>query len=803
MDLYVNDQKVKLESTLEPNFSLAFQDTYNPSSVKSSYSKTVVIPVTKDNVIHDGDKFRIVDNSRILQQGYLRVDELVSEGLEKYYNVTLYGQLGDFFSNLNTGSLADLYYGWQDTPEIESRYLTEFSNQFVYDSWKDSSSKIVPVPCVSTNKQFDYKKTVIEDKLFRVPSGYSLLDGKYSIVETEESTPWLRQNFQTDLMPVGLKYSEIIKAVCNPVNNGGYTVNLDPTWFTTTNPYYEQLYVLFEQPTVDYSSISAGLDSFSLGNKITLDKVGSVTQVVKPLSGNAVWSLGNTNNLVTTKTILSNKVKITAKPKIQITSEVYNEPGQISSLMFGVQVNLKVTNTDTLEYRSIPVYWHPGLQVRFSASLQGFELPEKSVELSIPASWTSIQISYDFVAVQDNVYEFGLFVQPLLQDLPVQSVKLLFPGQSDKITLDTSYVDVDTTQYEYSRYTKQDLLGSSDTPLDYLLGYCKMFNLRFYQHPGSKTLDILTWSNYLRQSDSLEISDWIDYSSYKKTSKITDARDLHFGVTADENTTVQEWLKSNSSIFDLTVPVDSLNDSTQEYFSSKLRLGSRATLSGYYNVRPVNNLAYYGFDSADEYKISYLDSTGSLATTSQSLAREVGNLDYTILELSKIKNTLVLRAGTSVSNFGGETGKYPIAISRTSRLMVSYASKPCFVGGFDLDATEGSTDTILGCPVIYTYQIPTFDIVSNTQDSGVSLSFSTISYKSLNVSSTVFDQCFRTMLDQIYSRPLQVTTLVSWKAYPSLNRLYYFDHNYWMISSIADYNFTSTPVETVFTRIIL
>lgn len=800
MDLYINDRCIKLETTLEPNFNLAFQDTYNPSSVKSSYSKTVVIPMTKDNVIHDGDKFKIVDNSRILQQGYLRVDNITTEGLKKYHNVTLYGQLGDFFSNLNTGSLADLYYGWQDTPEIESRYLTEFSNQFVYDSWKDSSSKVVLIPCVSTNKQFDYKKTVIEDKLWTVPTGYSLLDGKCSIVETEESTPWLRQNFQTDIMPVGLKYSEIIKAICKPENNGGYTVNLDPTWFTTTNPYYDKLYVLFEQPTVDYSSISAGLDSFDLGDTITLDKVGSVTRVVKPTSGNAVWSLGNTNNLITSKTILSNKVKITAKPRLESLNPASTIPELANVLVQPVRLSVKATNAETLEYRELTLEWSTGTEASYSQG--SYTLPEKNADLLVPNTWSNIQISYTFTAVQNSV-NTDIYLRSYYSYIPTQSVKLIFPGAKDKITLDTSYVDVDTTQYEYNQYTKKDLFGASDTPLEYLLGYTKMFNLRFYQHPGSKTIDILTWQNYLKTADPLEISDWIDYSDYQKTSKITDAKSLHFQVEADENTTVQEWLKSNSSIFDLTVPVDNLNDSTQEYFSTKLRLGSRATLSGYYNVRPVNNLAYYGFDSADAYKVSYLNSTGSLTTQDQSLTREVGNLDYTILELSKVKNTLVLRAGSTVNNFGDNAGRYPIAISRTSRLMVSYASKPCFVGGFDLDATEGSTDTILGCPITYTYQIPTFDIVSNVQDSGVSLSYSTISYKSLNVSTTIFDQCFRDMIDKIYTKPLQVTTKVTWKAYPSLNRLYYFDKNYWMISSIEDYNFTSTPVETVFTRILV
>ena len=795
MELFIDNHQVDLENLLQPNFNYAFLDTYNPSSVKSSYSKTIKIPKSKSNLVKPRGDFEIRDNGRVLQKGYYVLDSETQEKTKAYYEITLYGQLGDFFYHLSSGSLADLYYGWKGSRDVEDRYRIEWSNDYVYYSWnrpRDSfEANLVPIPCVTENKNFDYKKTVIEDKLFKVPSDYSLIDGKYSLVETEASTTWLRQNFQTDMMPLGLRYSEIIKACTRPENNGGYTVNLDPSFFNDNNPYWKDLFVLFEQPAQDYGNITEDYSSFNLGSQVESGPSSfSKTVQVTPTANSEVWSVDG-NSLVTTKSIISNKLHAKFKPRLkpQGTRTTADRTGFTTDLTF------RVTNEDG-EYREITLTWNALTKLTYVQGL--YEYPSGEIDLTIPRDWTNIRISYTMSTRVPNPSQL-LVVQSLQSYIPSFKVTMLYPGLSDKLTLSTSYIDLNAVQYEYSQYTKKDLLGSSDTPLDYLLSFSKMFNLRFYQHPGSKIIDILSWDNWF--TDKVDIQDWIDYSNYQAIPKVSDSKELHFGIEPDENTTVEEYLKVNSSVFDRTVPINPDSTSTEEYLDTNLKLGSRASLTGYYSVRPVNNLAYYGFDSPDSYKVGYLQDD-ELKTVDQNLARQFGSQRYTVLELSEVKNTIVLRCGTSVNNYGGESGKYPIAISRTSRLMVQYAGKPCFVGGFDLGASEGSTDVILSCPIKYTYQIPCFDVVSNTQGSGVSLSFSNVHYRSLNVSSNLFDTRFRLMLDQIYSRPLQVKTKVHWKAMPQLRQLYYFNNTFWMISEVSNYNYTDAPADTVFTRVL-
>ena len=798
MELFIDNYQVDLEDLLQPNFNYAFLDTYNPSSVKSSYSKTIKIPKSKSNLVKSRGDFEIRDNGRVLQKGYYVLDSETQEKTKAYYEITLYGQLGDFFYHLSSGSLADLYYGWKGSRDIEDRYKIEWSNDYVYYSWnrpRDSfEANLIPIPCVTENKNFDYKKTVIEDKLFKVPSSSSLIDGKYSIVETEDSTTWLRQNFQTDIMPLGLRYSEIIKACTRPENNGGYTVNLDPSFFNDKNPYWKDLFVLFEQPAQDYGNVTEDYGNFSLGNQTEYSGSGNFTTQVIPTANSEVWNISG-NNLVATKPIITNKLKVSFTPRFKPTQEGWTNY-LINITRYDTTITFRVTNSNG-EYRESSLEWGSGTELIASGGYLVY--PKKELSIELPRTWSNLSIRYT-ISISKRPTISGIILNDFtVGDTTVGNV--VIPSQSDKLTLSTSYVDVNTTQYEYSQYTKKDLLGSSDTPLDYLLSFSKMFNLRFYQHPGSKIIDILSWDNWF--TDKVDIQDWIDYSNYQSIPKVSDSKELHFGIEPDKNTTVEEYLKVNSSVFDRTVPINPDSTSTEEYLDTNLKLGSRANLTGYYSVRPFNNLAYYGFDSPDSYKVSYLQSgSDELKAVDQNLARQFDNQRYTVLELSEVKNTIVLRCGTSVNNYGGESGKYPIAISRTSRLMVQYAGKPCFVGGFDLGAGEGSTDVILGCPIKYTYQIPCFDVVSNTQGSGVSLSFSNVHYRSLNVSSNLFDTRFRLMLDQIYSRPLQVKTKVHWKAMPQLRQLYYFNNTFWMISEVSNYNYTDAPADTVFTRVL-
>lgn len=145
IELWLNNNKVDVDDNIDISITYKSTDLSNPTAVKSSFSKSVVLKGTKTNneifgniykldrslldngtlygVSYDAKKrvdFVLYENSDILEKGYFSLDSIKVKNGVVEYSITLYGQLGDFFYNLSTNddgetkTLADLYYGFSN-----------------------------------------------------------------------------------------------------------------------------------------------------------------------------------------------------------------------------------------------------------------------------------------------------------------------------------------------------------------------------------------------------------------------------------------------------------------------------------------------------------------------------------------------------------------------------------------------------------------------------------------------------------------------------------------------------------------
>ena len=142
ISLYINDTLADLGDDSFILMNYAFDDLSNPAVVKNSYSHQVALPGTPNNVAIFGGinhSTRIVgdgsDGSGIsfdpmlkapfviynelncaVQSGYVRLDQVVGEGSDVSFKVTLFGGLGSLFYGLDTKAdgtrmtLGDLVY---------------------------------------------------------------------------------------------------------------------------------------------------------------------------------------------------------------------------------------------------------------------------------------------------------------------------------------------------------------------------------------------------------------------------------------------------------------------------------------------------------------------------------------------------------------------------------------------------------------------------------------------------------------------------------------------------------------------
>lgn len=381
-ELFLDGIKVDLQEELTQTVDTQFLDSYQPEALIGAHSKTVTLPGTaKNNTIFANQKERyeaiVWENGSRVLYGYATLDKVKKVNQETYYDVTLYTMLGEFFSNLKgtdrePKDLADLYYGFSGfNPSSETRdavvlTLDEF---FAHNSWIGSGSATEPTTVESTFtvvpgnfdlKNFNNEKLLFNEtragiKFFKTGSDdgsgsyFTSGSNNFVLVGMEENTPYAMMNIPIYNMPMGVRYRKVIEACCKPVNNGGYTVNLDPDWFNNNNPYWTEMFIMFRQlaQDFDFSQIDAEGNSFTYPSAV-VDSGSSGTYQISASADMVPWTAIN-GNLSSTSII--NKVEGTFKykPKFRIGGVGNVQVGFITEDAYGINGTVNAN-------------WTPGVQ---------------------------------------------------------------------------------------------------------------------------------------------------------------------------------------------------------------------------------------------------------------------------------------------------------------------------------------------------------------------------------------------------------------------------------------------------------
>lgn len=885
MKLYINDKEAFFSTDFDANMTFKFVDTYNPAAIKTSYSKTISLPDCRENAeIFGSFKVKYLfdlfnDDGRVIEKGYCTLDRVKTVGNVKSYEVTLYGGLGDFFYNLkgddsNPKTLADLY--WGDITNLdprgeEERTLMVWGPDYAYGSWMNTEGNPIydtfrAVPCIYNDGILERTKTIIPavaNGIFPSASAsgsaFQSRDGsKVLLVEADENTCYAKQDFRADLMPLGIKYKSIIETCCKPVNNGGYTVNLDPDFFNASNPYWTNMFLLKTLPTLeyDYATKTGELSDFTgsivgIGNYQEPSNT-SVSTSLRTTVATEPWQIsGDGISLIPGLSVVEGRVYCNIQPFIQIDGDDFPTfpPGatvrinlEKTYLTFEgtIQVNLYVTNQDTNETRRL-------LGVGYNSSVQASILHDETQSVKdlyllaplygvtyLPTGWTNVRFSISIGNTRPTSgytlhYEIAYGPnQPIWRtidlagDLKVPSRKtymspnlLALKAQAEAqgriwslylpdsyLTLKTDYSS-DLSAFEPLAFTKRDLLQTTKTPFEYLTWFTKMFNLRFYLEPGTKRVSILTADNFIKQLEPYNIQDKICYDrEYSKSRKIIDEGFLKFNLTPNENATVNKYYENrDKDLLDYIYPITIIEGKGQkEYLSSGLKVGSKGRLRSALNLRQTGSLNYYGFNQGSPYVVTYV--SGSIVDPRQEYITEDISLNYVqesqrydFLNLDKdLNDTVVMYSGLKDTPFAGS----PAVISLTSVDMVRLAGEPCYIGGF-ASGVQGGQSNFLGATYRYTYKIPHYGLVPSLTNYDNGLSYSNVDFESLIVTGNIYDKYLKDFIEKVYSDPLVVECYVRLNS-PELRRLYWFDNNYWILVEISNYNYRDEPVKCKFVR---
>lgn len=354
LKLYINDRLV--EFTQDPQVLYTYQttDMSNPTAVKNSFSKTITIDGTPNNndifghywnleryLLNGGEggayfnsskkvPFQLYMGSDLYEEGYCKLDNIHKEGSTIKYDISLYGGLGDFFYCLSASDsgdkkkLSDLTYlpgGGTDefdfTANIESvNTAWGVLRGTVNPNFENNKKWKVINFCPAYNgKPSDFNA----DKIIINSSGTTLQygaknadDDKWYYMKNrwtvatlpEEMTEWDVRDLRSYLQRPVIKMSSIIEACCNPDNNGGYEVELDPDFFTDDNPYWSKTFLTLPLiQNLEYSSDEQILEGATLS---TASTTGEATGLMyQPLRFDLGQINSNVNNITLKCNILT------------------------------------------------------------------------------------------------------------------------------------------------------------------------------------------------------------------------------------------------------------------------------------------------------------------------------------------------------------------------------------------------------------------------------------------------------------------------------------------------------------------
>lgn len=345
LKLYINDRLV--EFTQDPNVLYTYQttDMSNPTAVKNSFSKTITIDGTPNNndifghywsleryLLNGGEggayfnsskkvPFQLFMGSDLYEEGYCKLDNIHKEGSTIKYDISLYGGLGDFFYCLSASDsgdkkkLSDLVYtegGGSDEFDFTANIET------VHDAWSalenGTAGKWQTINfCPAYNgkpSDFDSGKIILNTSGTTIQYGAKNADddkwyytkNRWTVATLpEEMTEWDVRDLRSYLQRPCIKMSSIIEACCDPDNNGGYEVDLDPDFFTQDNDYWSKTWLTLPMiQNLEYSTDEQILDGATLSTGATTGEANGL--MYQPLR----FDLGEINANVSNVTVKCN-----------------------------------------------------------------------------------------------------------------------------------------------------------------------------------------------------------------------------------------------------------------------------------------------------------------------------------------------------------------------------------------------------------------------------------------------------------------------------------------------------------------
>lgn len=876
--LYIGGIRADLDASITIPFTFQTTEAEMPTSVKNSFSKTVVLQGTDTNrllfaslwrldslVLNTGSGigvnfnpmkrvgFELFVDEMVVERGYCQLLAINRKGKDYTFSVSLFGGLGEFFYNLQTDSdgerrtLADLDFG--------SDLSFKINKTNVQGVWDDILADNLPtigfVPMANgTPQNMDGDKMLIKGgglPTSVVDGGdtYTQKDGYLLAKMNRKYTEWEIGDLRSYLQRPALRLKDFVAACCNPVNNGGWTVNLDPDFFDSANPYYEKTYILLPQLNVseetedicDDGTITATSDYPTTVTRTTSLQLNSACMTIvsdevdmSATAANAYLKLSlpvqlaltgqaNVGNLYMTNRVSGH----TENKAVCMMAAAWDDDGNLIAVSPRYVFTSKSHRNEVGDLQAPPApYATSDAQVagyfEYSGGEYKFRLDEYNSNIfpitidKIPRPSSSLKrVRIDFYLQMSsqgiptlNKYRRGYNID----NVPVNNTQF----QARILSNSNNYLYlVEPTQYATDSWVYQnDLLASLETtPLELLLSITKRFGLMWVQDNQANTVSLYRRENYYTGEIS-DIHERIDYSKGVKVTPVAAKSNNYILADEDKETTLS---MAYTSIYGreygevrLKVGYDFGADKVEMMEKCKLTEVVDGALSGSGYWTYSNTGGELPSPIADGMTVTYYKTVGGQTDTK--------DVDYNLFSVTAVSKKNAPALGCACKTDDGEESAVEVAPSLV------------FVQGGKVDGIWHLTDDIAAMATLNNApcwiwdnslsaaRVPRFGRVATFNGKTYSLDFGTpmetwyIPEVSLAPEQTIYHRYWERYLADLLSRDTKVAEC--YVVFPphldmrqEMRKFYLFDRTLWVLNKITDYDPTKEQsVKCEFIRVI-
>ena len=401
----------------------------------------------------------------------------------------------------------------------------------------------------------------------RAPYSYHTYNGYVYASLSQKMTEWEMGDLRSGYQRPAIRMKEIVNACrkyMEKPENGSWTVDLDPDFFNQNNPYWEDTWMTLpmlsevnyinDEELIDYTpTITITKTDQQLSRGWTKYQIDGIDQKVNTATFSIHYGLNSTNSMLTHNELFVSQVVnyryggflgIGRKDgtkyydgAICIRLEAVNELGRVvaaSNWAYltnkrGTDYNWGLANDRTLAFTEgyetginqyagsfkkvgSKHYWcaensNEPLNIILDLDIQGNTY--STIRLDVKWMCSS---SIDRVGNNGVLYETSVINRNRDDD----SDERTYTGVVTYERAEVAYLDSTTISggklLSGKVFGKKDILNTSSSPAEYLISYCKLFNLHFLKDVNENHIQILTRKNYYLKDNVVNLEEVIDRS---------------------------------------------------------------------------------------------------------------------------------------------------------------------------------------------------------------------------------------------------------------------------------------------------